>query len=92
MSVGKQKALILGGLLLAAAGFSAESQAGCYFGPGTSEQRTSFNMGTIIVQRDTPAGTVLAEKSWPQGSYDLVVKCTSGTWQYAEGESLNFPR
>lgn len=56
----KQKMLVLKVLLLAAAGYSIESQA-CYL--MGAEQRSSFNMGTIVVQRDTPTGTVLSEKA-----------------------------
>jgi len=86
MKPAKQKALTLGGLLLATAGFSSATQAACYFSSGSSEQRTSFNMGTITVQRDTPAGTVLADKTAPEGSASNTVSCSTGTWRYTFGE------
>jgi len=90
MRSAKKKGLLFAGLLCLGAGFSSGVQAACAFPAGSSEQRTSFNMGTRTVQRDTPAGTVLAEVKVAEGALDQKVTCTAGTWTYTMGE-LKFP-
>lgn len=82
MKSNRQKGLLLGSLLCLTAGFSSGVQAACSFGSGAAEQRTSFNMGTITVQRDTPAGTVLAERVVARGGDNQIVNCTNGDWRY----------
>jgi len=73
-----QKVLLLGGLMIVCAGFSSESRAACAFLSGSSQLFSSFNMGTITVQRDTPAGTVLAEKDAAQAPGYPVYHCIAG--------------
>ncbi|MFZ4832477.1 fimbrial protein [Rouxiella sp. Mn2063] len=82
MKATKQKLLLLGGLLCAGAGFSNTALAACSFNAGASEQRSTFSFGSITVQRDTPAGTVLAERVFARGTDAQKVNCTNGTWRY----------
>jgi len=48
---------------LAALLVSSLVQAACNFGDAVSAQTGTFNFGNVIVQRDTPVGTVLASAS-----------------------------
>lgn len=83
----KKTMFVLGGVLLISAGFSSETQAACYFLSGSSEIRSSFNMGTITVQRDTPVGTVLVEKNVAQSPGTPSYACSAGvSFQTGYGE------
>lgn len=82
----KPNVLMLGGLLLVGAGFASPSQAACSFNSGSSEQTYSFDFGTLTVQRDTPAGTVLVTRTMPERSFNLGVSCTSGITPYVYNE------
>lgn len=82
MKVSKRKLLLISWLLCVGSGFSNAVQAACSFYTGASEQRSTFSFGSITVQRDTPAGTVLAERVATKGNDDQKVVCTTGTWRY----------
>ncbi|HHU4047293.1 TPA: fimbrial protein [Enterobacter cloacae] len=63
-------------------GYSGIAYAACSFSPGTMEQRYNFTLPNITVQRDAPAGTVLAEQRLPQRSATYTVGCTSYSYYY----------
>ncbi|WPU21033.1 fimbrial protein [Cedecea neteri] len=90
MKMTNSKLLMLGALLCTGAVFSDETLAACAFSAGTSEQRTTFNMGTITVQRDLPAGTILAERTSSRGADGAYANCTGGTWRY-DFDEMKFP-
>lgn len=72
-------------VLLFTSGYSGITLGACYFTSGSSEQRWNFTLPNITVQRDAPAGTVLAEQRLPQRPTSLSVGCTS-TSSYLNGE------
>lgn len=80
-----RKALLPAGILLLTIGYSDLSRAVCSFSTGTSEQYWNITLPNITVQRDAPAGTVLAERRLPQRSASDIAKCTTPA-NYYEGE------
>jgi type 1 fimbria pilin len=86
MNKKKIKWLLVCGFIGIVEGWNNEVQAACRFSAGSVEQRTTFNMGIITAQRDTPAGTVLAEVKVPQGALNQTTVCTTGSYRAAMGE------
>lgn len=72
-------------LLVITTGYSGIAFAACSFLSGAAEQRWSFTLPNITVQRDAPAGTVLAERRLPQRPDTLLLECTAFSY-YQSGE------
>ena len=58
------------------------ANAACGFASGTSYQTKSFNFGNVIVQRDTPIGTVVASSSTGPWSGGTTLFGCDTTWTY----------
>lgn len=85
-TIGMTKRILLPfSALLFTGGYSGIALGACYFTSGSSEQRWNFTLPNITVQRDAPAGTVLAEQRLPQRPTSLTVGCT-GPSNYRNGE------
>lgn len=69
-------------ILLITTGYSSIAFAACSFIAGATEQRFNFTLPNITVQRDAPAGTILAQQRLPQRSATDAVGCTAFSTYY----------